>query len=705
MPVAGQLRWIAAFGFGLLLASSFHAQAKPAADSDADCLACHNDKDLKSESGRSVYVDQAKHQAGVHGILNCSSCHTDIREFPHPQRVTKVDCATCHADQAAEVPKSAHGLLGSEACMSCHCSAHNTQPAAGVMPLQCAACHGSEVKDFLSSTHGSRITQLNSGSLSCGACHGPAHRILNASDSRSPVAKQNLPGTCAACHSNPEFLARYKIPFAHPVEAYRLSVHGRALAAGNQDAPSCSDCHSSHAILPGRNPRSRTNHWNIPATCGACHSEIKNVYNESIHGKAVAQGAPDAPVCTDCHGEHAILAPGDPQSSVNPARVSILTCGRCHSDERIAARYNLPTDRVPTFADSFHGLASRSGSQTVANCASCHGVHNIFSSGDPRSTVNAANLAHTCGACHPGAGQTFAIGPVHVGISARSQGAVKWIQRLYWILIPLAAGFMLFHHASDFLRKTRAMRQRDTRRQVERMKLHFRIAHWLVVASFPVLVITGFALKFPDSWWARPALILEGRFAFRGTLHRVAAIVLLVSIAYHIAHLILVRLDRAVLSSLKPALGDLRHVRDTLLYNLGLSDTAPVHSGCASYVEKIEYWAFVWGTCVMTATGFLLWFNSFALRHFPKCVSDAATALHYYEAILATLSILIWHMYTVVFDPAIYPMDRSWITGKAPSPHSQVVPPARVLAADRAAEEPAVKASVDHSDPPGQIIL
>jgi len=134
-------------------------------------------------------------------------------------------------------------------------------------------------------------------------------------------------------------------------------------------------------------------------------------------------------------------------------------------------------------------------------------------------------------------------------------------------------------------------------------------------------------------------------------------------------------------------------------------DTAPVHSGCASYVEKIEYWAFVWGTCVMTATGFLLWFNSFALRHFPKWVSDAATALHYYEAILATLSILIWHMYTVVFDPAIYPMDRSCITGKAPSPHSQVAPPARVLAADRAAEEPAVKASVDQSDPPGQIIL
>jgi hypothetical protein len=60
----------------------------------------------------------------------------------------------------------------------------------------------------------------------------------------------------------------------------------------------------------------------------------------------------------------------------------------------------------------------------------------------------------------------------------------------------------------------------------------------------------------------------------------------------------------------------------------------------------------------MAATGFLLWFNTLALRYFPKWVLDAATALHYYEAILATLAILIWHMYAVVFDPDVYPLDR-----------------------------------------------
>ena len=331
-------------------------------------------------------------------------------------------------------------------------------------------------------------------------------------------------------------------------------------------------------MLPGRNARSRTNHWNIPATCGACHSEIKKVYDESVHGKAVARGAADAPVCTDCHGEHVILAPTNPHSPVNPARVSVLTCGRCHSDARIEARYNLPTDRVPTFADSFHGLAAQSGSQTVANCASCHGVHNIFPSSDPRSTVNAANLARTCGACHPGAGETFAIGPVHVAPASLSEHVtVKWIRWFYWVMIPLAIAFMFFHQAADFLHKARSMRKSDSRRQVERMNLHFRIAHWLVVVSFPVLVVTGFALKFPGSWWAQPFLIWETRFAFRGTLHRAAAVVLLAGLAYHVMDLILVRRDRAILASMKPGLADLRHLRETLLYNLGFSKTPPAY--------------------------------------------------------------------------------------------------------------------------------
>ena len=107
-----------------------------------------------------------------------------------------------------------------------------------------------------------------------------------------------------------------------------------------------------------------------------------------------------------------------------------MTCGHCHGDERLAQKYNLPADKVPSFRDSFHGLAARSGSQSVANCASCHGVHDILPSSDPRSHIAPQNLAATCGSCHPGAGQTFAIGAVHVlpENQQESHPAVFWVR-------------------------------------------------------------------------------------------------------------------------------------------------------------------------------------------------------------------------------------------------------------------------------------
>ena len=90
------------------------------------------------------------------------------------------------------------------------------------------------------------------------------------------------------------------------------------------------------------------------------------------------------------------------------------TCGNCHGNVQLSRRFGLPVDRVVSFDASFHGLAAKEGSETVANCASCHGVHNILPSSDPRSTINPKNLAATCGKCHQGAGKRFAISQVHV---------------------------------------------------------------------------------------------------------------------------------------------------------------------------------------------------------------------------------------------------------------------------------------------------
>jgi hypothetical protein len=102
-----------------------------------------------------------------------------------------------------------------------------------------------------------------------------------------------------------------------------------------------------------------------------------------------------------------------------------------------------------------------------------------------------------------------------------------------------------------------------------------------------------------------------------------------------------------------------------MLYYAGLRRVLPP-AGSFSYIEKMEYWAFVWGMLVMTVSGVLLWFSDAALRHLPKWLTDVATAVHFYEAILATLAILIWHLYWVIFDPEVYPMDWSWWSGQAP---------------------------------------
>ena len=669
-----------------LLPVPVRAQAPHPLKQDETCLACHGQAGMKSDSGKSISIDPVKHAASVHGSLGCTDCHTTLKDFPHPSKVPKVECSTCHADEASHVSGSVHSALGEEACQSCHGNPHEVTAAAQTAPAKCAQCHADEVKEFRQSIHGQAAAKGDPDAPNCMSCHGPVHQIQTASEAVARVAKKNLPDTCAACHSNPQFLSRHKIPFAHPVELYRQSVHGRAVAAGNEAAAGCSDCHGSHGILPSQDAHSKVNHWNIPATCGQCHSEISKTYLESVHGQAMKARVSAAPVCSDCHGEHLILGPKEQGSLVNANRVSMATCGRCHNDERLELRYNLPADRIPSYADSYHGLAAREGSQSVANCASCHGVHNIFPSTDPRSTVNAANLPKTCGNCHAGAGEHFVIGPVHVQTTTGSaHPVVKWIRWMYLSLIPLTLGFMLLHNLLDFLAKLiRRQPRHETGERVSRMNLNFRIAHWGVIFSFPTLVLTGFALKYPDAWFAHPLLLLEGHFAFRGMVHRTAAVVLVASTIYHVIHLAAVRRDRSVfLKAMLPEVKDATDLVQVITHNLGLTKIEPRFKKF-NYAEKMEYWAFMWGTVVMTVTGCLLWFNNFTLRHFPKWISDAATAVHFYEALLATFSILIWHFYMVIFDPLVYPMDTAFIDGKASADHLRHTRPEYLRALERA---------------------
>jgi formate dehydrogenase gamma subunit len=671
-------------------------QEKPAQPlkQDEACLACHGQADMKSEKGRNISIRPEQHAASVHGILGCKDCHTAIKDFPHPTKISKVECATCHAEQSAEAAKSIHAVLGDSACASCHGTVHEIGSAAKVQPVKCSECHAAEIKDFADSVHGRAAKAGDPDAPTCTSCHGPVHQIQSAGELTSAVAKRNQPAACARCHADAGFLSRHKIPVLHPVEQYLQSVHGRAVLAG-KDAATCADCHGSHGIQPAWEAQSKVSHWNVVGTCAQCHKEIARQFNESVHGAALKNGARDAPDCTNCHGEHLILDPQNPASALNAANISVQTCARCHADSRLALRYGLPADRVPSYADSYHGLALREGSLTAANCASCHGVHDILRSNDPRSTVNAANLAKTCGQCHSGVNDKFAIGPVHVQTSTgNAHPVVRWIRGIYLLVIPLTLGFMVFHNLLDLFAKAKRRAARvDSGQQIVRMNLWFRIAHWGVMLSFPTLVFTGFALKYPDSWWSAPFLLWGKRDSFRGELHRTAAVVLIAATLYHFIHLAVNRRDRAFLSAMLPKVKDVTDLIGALFYNLGLRKEEPRFAKF-NYAEKLEYWAFLWGTAVMGLSGFFLWFNNFSLRHFPKWTTDAATAVHWYEALLATFSILLWHFYLVIFDPLVYPMDTAWLDGKISAEHYRHSRPEYLRALERAGQvTPAPKSS------------
>ena len=336
-------------------------------------------------------------------------------------------------------------------------------------------------------------------------------------------------------------------------------------------------------------------------------------------------------------------------------------CSRCHASERIVTRYKA-VNRVKTFFESYHGLAVQSGSARAANCASCHGVHNILASTDPRSTIYRTNLVATCGKCHPGATSHFVEGKIHIdeAVADDLPGRInQWVRRIYVVLIVLTIGGMFLH---NFLmwRKKVAAHYHAADRTVLRMATAERIQHLLLLTSFLALVWTGFALKYPDSWFAR-ALLSED--IVRRMSHRVAGVVMLVLGGYHLYYIAFTARGRQLVRDLWPVWQDAVDLW-TNICHLATGKGKAARFARFGYGEKAEYWAVAWGTIIMGVTGLMIWFKMDVTVYLPRWVVDVATTIHYYEAILASLAILVWHLYHVVFDPDVYPMSLAWWDGR-----------------------------------------
>jgi len=521
---------------------------------------------------------------------------------------------------------------------------------AGLKNSDCLDCHGDNTL-FKTNAAGKAVSLFVDAAKLKLSAHATNACISCHTDVTTKHPDDNkilAPVNCALCH-------------ARQTASYNASVHGLALKAGHDDAATCRDCHDSHEIISDNSPTSPIYFSRQAATCGACHDQEAREWAQSVHGKAVAAGSPDAPTCTGCHDDHKIRS----LKSTSTISISEDVCSRCHASERLNTKYNLPADRVKTFFESYHGLAAQYGSTVAANCASCHGYHKILPSSDTNSTVSKVNLVATCGKCHPGASREFSLGKIHVAPDGQAGGTDfgsklnNWTRRIYLFLIFATIGGMLAHNGILFVKKT-AARLRMTERPVVRMTASQRWQHFILATSFIVLAVTGFALKFPDSWLAK---VLGSNEPFRRWAHRVAGIVMLAIGAYHLIYILATRDGRKLVADLFPVKKDALDVFQAVRYLAGLSKDKP-KIGRFGYAEKMEYWAVVWGTLIMGATGLAIWLKIDVTQFLPRWVVTVATTIHYYEAVLACLAIIVWHFYHVIFDPEVYPLNTACLDGR-----------------------------------------
>lgn len=676
----------ALFGFAALIFSAPSLRAQ----TNADCLLCHSDPGLTMQKGKkevSLFVDEAQLKRSTHRKLSCTSCHAGFNPeaMPHKETIEPVNCLTCHRDAPIKhtfhpkiMRSSGRNGTPDQSCRGCHGAHDVTSPKSEAsrfhttkLTESCGTCHSGVQDAFQNSAHSAAQRAGVRGAPNCLTCHQNSIAYVRSGRDTTElkIAQEKL---CLSCHLDDPNVRARTAPSAGFIAAYENSVHGAALLRGNGKAANCVDCHGSHQMKKGVDPTALMSQQHIPETCAKCHANIAQEYGESVHGVAAARGNRDSPVCTSCHGEHNILAHTDPRSRVSAKNVSAEVCSPCHSSLSLTAKYGLESDRFKTFSDSYHGLAIREGSVKVANCASCHGSHSILPSRDPRSSINKSNLATMCGNCHPGANERFAIGSVHVVIEKAKEPTLYWIANLYIFLIISLVGGMLVHNAADFVKK--AKRKLLVRRGllVEehhghslylRMTVSERLQHVSLLLSFTILVITGFMLRYPDAWWVQAIREINGGvFDLRSLFHRAAAVVMVAASLYHIYYVFFTRRGKQLILDLLPRLQDVSDAIAVVRYNFGFEKEKPKF-GRFSYIEKSEYWALVWGTAVMAITGVIMWFDNTFIGLFTKLGYDIARTIHFYEAWLATLAIIIWHIYYVIFNPDVYPMNLAWLTG------------------------------------------
>jgi nitrate/TMAO reductase-like tetraheme cytochrome c subunit len=318
--MARRLCFLFAAFFVLRAATGADARsAKPPGNDD--CLACHGDADVKRENGTSIAVDQQVFAQSKHGALDCVDCHKDLattQDFPHPEKLATVGCATCHDEEGAKYHDSIHSWAKEKAGLT-------------VSAPSCADCHGK-------------------------------HDIRGTDDRSARVFRTNVPATCGSCHQG--VLTRYD-----------AGIHAARVKAGVSNAPVCTDCHTAHTIQRADNDAFRLG---VTAECGTCHGEVVESFRRTFHGKVTELGFVKVAACADCHGAHDILPASDRASSVNRAHL-VETCRKCHAGANDSfVRYD-PHPNPRNYARSpVMWWVNRFYTVLIAGCFGFFGVHSAL---------------------------------------------------------------------------------------------------------------------------------------------------------------------------------------------------------------------------------------------------------------------------------------------------------------------------------------
>lgn len=203
----------------------------------------------------------------------------------------------------------------------------------------------------------------------------------------------------------------------------------------------------------------------------------------------------------------------------------------------------------------------------------------------------------------------------------------------------------------------------DAVEYVVRFSFWSRFQHAAVILLFGVLLVTGMPQKWPYADASRWVIDhIGGIFAARW-VHRAAGLAFTLLVVSHLSVAITGVLSRRMKPSMLLGRKDFTDAIDNLKYYAGFAEVAPKF-GRFDYRQKFEYWGLIFGSLIMVATGFILYFPIAISRVLPAELIPAAKVMHSYEALFAFLIVLIWHMAGAHLSPEAFPIDTSIFTGK-----------------------------------------